>query len=73
MHRGEMPKLGSRCFRAVLSAIAIALLCEPGAPGVKRKYVFTNIPTYEPDAPLRVSGLLGPVRLEQVSAGPGER
>ena len=33
-------------------------------PGVKKKYTFTVIPTYEPDAPLRVSGLLGPVRLE---------
>ena len=37
-------------------------------PDVARKYTFTTIPTYEPDAPLRSSGLLGPVRLERVSA-----
>ncbi|HEY0106648.1 MAG TPA: glycosyl hydrolase [Rhizomicrobium sp.] len=32
-------------------------------PGVTQKYTFTTIPTYEPDAPLRSSGLLGPVRI----------
>ncbi len=32
-------------------------------PGVGVKYTFTTIPTYKPDAPLRVSGLLGPVRI----------
>ena len=36
-------------------------------PGVKEKYTFTTIPTYGPDAPLRLSGLLGPVRIEQVA------
>jgi len=41
-------------------------------PGVKRKYTFATIPTYEPNAPLRASGLLGPVRLEQISE-PGGR
>ena len=35
-------------------------------PGVKRKYTFTITPTYESDAPLRVSGLLGPVQLQDV-------
>jgi hypothetical protein len=38
-------------------------------PGAKRKYTFTTIPTYEPNAPLRTSGLLGPVRIEQVLDG----
>jgi hypothetical protein len=37
-------------------------------PGVKHKYTFTIIPTYEPDAPLRTSGLLGPVHLQEVWA-----
>jgi hypothetical protein len=32
---------------------------QPGA----QKYAFTTIPTYRPDAPLRPSGLLGPVIL----------
>ena len=37
-------------------------------PGVKRKYTFTTTATYEPDAPLRISGLLGPVRIRQIGA-----
>jgi hypothetical protein len=37
-------------------------------PGVKHKYTFPIIPTYEPDAPLRTSGLLGPVHLQEVRA-----
>ncbi len=37
-------------------------------PDVRQKYTFTIIPTYRADAPLRVSGLLGPVEIRQVSA-----
>lgn len=37
-------------------------------PGAKHKYTFTSIPTYEADAPLRTSGLLGPAKLEEVRA-----
>ena len=37
-------------------------------PGAKHKYTFTIIPTYEADAPLRTSGLLGPAKLEEVRA-----
>lgn len=36
-------------------------------PGVRHKFTFTAVPTYEADAPLRPSGLLGPVRLERMS------
>jgi hypothetical protein len=36
-------------------------------PSEKTKYTFTTFPTYEPDAPLRPSGLLGPVQIEEVS------
>jgi hypothetical protein len=32
-------------------------------PDVKTKYTFTTIPTYEADALLRASGLLGPVQI----------
>jgi hypothetical protein len=32
---------------------------QPGA----RKITYTAVPTYKPDAPLRPSGLIGPVRL----------
>ncbi|HEY2033145.1 MAG TPA: glycosyl hydrolase [Rhizomicrobium sp.] len=32
-------------------------------PGTTKKYTFTTIPTYQADAPLRTSGLLGPVRI----------
>lgn len=34
-------------------------------PGVAHKYTFTTIPTYRADAPLRPSGLLGPVIIRQ--------
>lgn len=37
-------------------------------PGVEHKYTFTITPTYEPDAPLQISGLLGPVRLQEARA-----
>ncbi len=32
-------------------------------PGVIHKITFTSLPTYGPDAPLRPSGLIGPVSL----------
>jgi len=35
-------------------------------PGTARKYSFTAIPTYGADAPLRASGLLGPVSIESL-------
>ena len=35
-------------------------------PGAKARFTFTVIPTYRPDAPLRVSGLIGPVTLRVV-------
>ena len=34
-------------------------------PGVQKKYTFTVIPTYNADAPLPLSGLVGPVTLVQ--------
>ncbi|NIB43419.1 glycoside hydrolase [Pseudomaricurvus alkylphenolicus] len=33
-------------------------------PGVEKAYTYTTIDTYHPDAPLRPSGLMGPVTLE---------
>ena len=36
-------------------------------PHVKKKYTFTTIPTYKPNAPLRASGLLGPVEIKEIS------
>ncbi len=38
---------------------------QPGAT----KYTFTVMPTYKADAPLRPSGLLGPVTVEQITQG----
>ncbi len=35
-------------------------------PGAMQKYSFTAIPTYGADAPLRASGLLGPVSIESL-------
>jgi len=37
-------------------------------PGVEHKYTFTITPTYESNAPLRTSGRLGPVRLQEARA-----
>ncbi len=39
---------------------------QPGA----QKIAFTTLPTYRADAPLRPSGLLGPVRVLSAAAGP---
>ena len=36
-------------------------------PDAKQKFTFTIIPTYRPDAPLRQSGLLGPVTIQRVN------
>ncbi len=35
-------------------------------PDAKVKYTSTTIPTYDADAPLRTSGLLGPVKILDV-------
>jgi (4-O-methyl)-D-glucuronate---lignin esterase len=37
-------------------------------PGVTKKITFTTVPTYRPDAPLRTSGLIGPVNLFERTA-----
>jgi hypothetical protein len=37
-------------------------------PNVKQRVTWTAVPTYRPDAPLRPSGLIGPVRLLRVDA-----
>jgi hypothetical protein len=39
-------------------------------PGGRKKYSFTTIPTYRADAPLRPSGLLGPVMIRKTSLLP---
>ena len=37
-------------------------------PNVTQKITWTAVPTYLPDAPLRPSGLIGPVQLLRVDA-----
>jgi hypothetical protein len=39
-------------------------------PGSDKKHTFTTIPTYRADAPLRPSGLLGPVVIRQSAGNP---
>ena len=39
-------------------------------PDATEKFTFTVIPTYRADAPLRESGLLGPVTLRRISSAP---
>jgi hypothetical protein len=60
-----------RAGRNVLSVKVVNLwvnrLIGDAQPDAKEKYTFTIIPTYRPDAPLRESGLLGPVTIRRVN------
>jgi len=62
----------ARPGRNVLAVTVVNLwvnrLIGDAQPEAKQKYTFTIIPTYRADAPLRVSGLLGPVVIRSVSA-----
>ena len=57
-------KPGANTLEIKVSNLWVNRLIGDLQPGAK-KYTFTVMPTYEADAPLRPSGLLGPVRLLQ--------
>jgi hypothetical protein len=46
-----------------VSNLWVNRLIGDAQPDAQRKIAFTTIPTYRPDAPLRLSGLLGPVKI----------
>jgi len=59
---------GKNLLKVKVVNLWVNRLIGDAQPDAKKKYTFTTIPTYKPDAPLRASGLLGPVLIRQVSA-----
>jgi hypothetical protein len=55
-------KPGENTLEVKVTNLWVNRLIGDQQPGAK-KYTFTVMPTYKADAPLRPSGLLGPVRL----------
>jgi hypothetical protein len=56
---------GTNVLQVKVVNLWVNRLIGDAQPGVTKKYTFTTIPTYQPTAPLRSSGLLGPVRIVQ--------
>lgn len=56
-------KAGENTISIKVTNLWVNRLIGDNQEGVKQTYTFTTIPTYFPDAPLRTSGLLGPVTL----------
>jgi hypothetical protein len=52
---------GRNLLRVAVTNLWVNRLIGDAQPGVTHKYTFTTVPTYRADAPLRESGLLGPV------------
>jgi len=63
---GEV-RAGENRLQVKVANLWVNRLIGDAQPDAKTKYTFTTIPTYEPNAPLRTSGLLGPVRILQTS------
>ncbi len=59
-------KPGANVLKVKVVNLWVNRLIGDKQPGVTKKYTFTHIPTYKPDAPLRESGLLGPVSILRV-------
>ncbi len=60
-------KPGKNVLKVKVVNLWVNRLIGDAQPGVKKKYTFTIIPTYKPDAPLRQSGLLGPVVIRRMT------
>jgi alpha-L-rhamnosidase/F5/8 type C domain len=60
-------KSGENRLQVKVANLWVNRLIGDAQPDVKTKYTFTTIPTYEANAPLRTSGLLGPVQILQSS------
>jgi hypothetical protein len=61
---GKLAKPGSNHLTVRVANLWINRLIGDAQPNVTNKVTYTAIPTYRPDAPLRPSGLLGPVTLQ---------
>lgn len=62
---GAAAKRGANQLEVRVATTWVNRLIGDAQPGAK-KITFTTLPTYRPDAPLRASGLIGPVRLMAV-------
>ncbi|HEY0282632.1 MAG TPA: glycosyl hydrolase, partial [Rhizomicrobium sp.] len=60
-------KPGKNALKIKVVNLWVNRLIGDAQPENKKKYTFTTIPTYKPDAPLRESGLLGPVVVRRVN------
>jgi hypothetical protein len=60
--------VGANTVSIAVTNLWVNRLIGDQQPGIKQKYTFTTVPTFEPDAPLPRSGLLGPVRIEGATA-----
>ncbi|HEY0281542.1 MAG TPA: hypothetical protein VGC27_02835, partial [Rhizomicrobium sp.] len=60
-------KPGANVLKVKVVNLWVNRLIGDKQPGVTKKYAFTIIPTYKPDTPLRESGLMGPVLVQQVT------
>jgi hypothetical protein len=56
---------GENRLQVKVANLWVNRLIGDAQPDVTTKYTFTTIPTYEANAPLRASGLLGPVQIRQ--------
>ena len=59
-------KPGRNVLQVKVANLWVNRLIGDAQPNAKQKYTFTVIPTYRADAPLRASGLLGPVEIRSV-------
>jgi hypothetical protein len=60
-------RTGRNLLKIEVTNLWVNRLIGDAQPGARRKYTFTTIPTYLPDAPLRESGLLGPAQILQAA------
>lgn len=68
---GKAVKRGSNQLEVRVANLWVNRLIGDAQPGAS-KLTFTAAPTYKPDAPLRPSGLIGPVTLQAEDAGRGD-
>jgi hypothetical protein len=59
---------GKNILKVTIANLWVNRLIGDAQPDVERKYTFSIIPTYRADAPLRPSGLMGPVRVMLTTA-----
>jgi hypothetical protein len=64
---GAALRAGENRLQVKVANLWVNRLIGDAQPDAKTKYTFTTIPTYEADAPLRPSGLLGPVQILEIS------